>query len=41
MIGTRSIGCIVDIGSTTVDVIPILEGRTTNAQTDRQRMQLG
>lgn len=33
---------IVDIGSTTVDVIPILEGRiATNAQTDRQRMQLG
>lgn len=33
---------IIDIGSTTVDIIPILENRiATTAKTDRQRMQLG
>ncbi|MEZ6136427.1 MAG: hydantoinase/oxoprolinase family protein [Pirellulaceae bacterium] len=33
---------IVDVGSTTVDIVPVVDGRiATAAKTDRQRMQLG
>lgn len=35
-------GAIIDIGSTTVDIIPISNGQVvTSARTDRERMQLG
>ncbi len=37
-----SVDMVVDVGSTTVDVIPVSEGRVaTAARTDRQRLQFG
>lgn len=39
---TRQISAVVDIGSTTVDIVPVDAGRIlTRARTDRQRMRLG
>ncbi len=41
-LGNECCRAIVDIGSTTVDIIPVGNGRVfTNASTDRQRMELG
>lgn len=42
VVDSQSIAAIIDVGSTTVDIIPVKQGQlATAAKTDRDRLQLG